>query len=269
MTITPRELRKEEIVPFAYLPGVNESDLRDNGLKVSVIEDDESGPLLFSAESVSQIEGVAVWEHYVFDRHPGFTLSLSRDASRPEAVSWLHRIFDPAKLAEVEWLEVPEVVEQDRYAAALADFDSPMLRQHRAVSRLLVNEVSQHVGLSKEEADEAVAAIVSTIVGEIRAGNRVSIFGFGTFEPRTRAARTARNPVTRALVDVPATKSVAFKPASAFKQNLNSKTSGRSADTGRKAPGSPKSAATKKRAPAAKTSTSSKAVAKKKRAARS
>jgi DNA-binding protein HU-beta len=107
--------------------------------------------------------------------------------------------------------------------------------------------------LDKKHSELAVEAVTAAIVAEIKAGNRVSIFGFGSFEPRARAARTARNPQTQATVRVPASKSVAFKPASAFKATLNSKKA-----AAKKAPAAK---ATAKKAPAAR-ATAKKAPAK-------
>jgi DNA-binding protein HU-beta len=87
----------------------------------------------------------------------------------------------------------------------------------------LAESVASKTGLEKKRAEAAVEAVTEAIVAEIKSGNRVSIFGFGSFEPRARAARTARNPQTQATVRVPASKTVAFKPAAAFKEALNSR----------------------------------------------
>ncbi len=87
----------------------------------------------------------------------------------------------------------------------------------------LAEAVATKTGLEKKQADEAVTAVTDSIVAEIKAGNAVRVFGFGTFEPKSRAARTARNPQTQATVKVAASKSVGFKPAQAFKNILNTK----------------------------------------------
>ena len=87
----------------------------------------------------------------------------------------------------------------------------------------LAEAVAAHTGLDKKHAEAAVEAVTDSIIAEVRAGNRVSIFGFGTFDPKSRAARIARNPQTQATVRVPASKTVGFKPASAFKDALNSR----------------------------------------------
>lgn len=134
----------------------------------------------------------------------------------------------------------------------------------------LAESVATKTGLDKKQSEAAVEAVTAAIVSEIKAGNRVSIFGFGSFEPRARAARTARNPQTQATVKVPASKSVAFKPASAFKATLN--TRGKAAAKkvpatkapAKKAPAPAKKAAaapaTKKAATATKAGTATKAT---------
>lgn len=87
----------------------------------------------------------------------------------------------------------------------------------------LAETVASKTGLDRRQSEAAVEAVTGSIVAEIKAGNRVSIFGFGSFEPRARAARTARNPQTQETVKVPASKTVAFKPAAAFKETLNTR----------------------------------------------
>ena len=134
----------------------------------------------------------------------------------------------------------------------------PQQRQEVAVNRTeLAEAVAAKTGLDKKQSEAAVEAVTGAIVSEIKAGARVSIFGFGSFEPRSRAARTARNPQTQATVKVPASKSVAFKPASAFKEALNTK--GKTAAAKKAAPAK-KAAAPAKKAPAAKKAAPAKAA---------
>jgi DNA-binding protein HU-beta len=114
-----------------------------------------------------------------------------------------------------------------------------------AVNRTeLVEAVASKAGLDRKRSEAAVEAVTESIVAEIKAGNRVSLFGFGTFDPTTRAARTARNPQTQATVKVPARKAVVFRPATAFKEALNSR--GKAAASKKAAPA--KKAAAKKTA---------------------
>ncbi|HUP68977.1 MAG TPA: HU family DNA-binding protein [Acidimicrobiales bacterium] len=93
----------------------------------------------------------------------------------------------------------------------------------------LVEKVRSEVGLAKGQAEEAVEAAVRSVIAAVKAGERVNIFGFGTFNPSSRAARTGRNPQTGAPVKIAASKGVRFAPASAFKVALNPKSAKKSA----------------------------------------
>ena len=87
--------------------------------------------------------------------------------------------------------------------------------------RELVETVSETTGLAKSETEAAVDAIVGTIAKALAGGDKVALPGFGTFEVRERAARTGRNPQTGETMDISASRSAGFKPASALKQALN------------------------------------------------
>ncbi len=57
----------------------------------------------------------------------------------------------------------------------------------------------------------------------LASGDRIQISGLGTFEVRDRAARVATNPRTREKVQVPASKAVGFRAASALRGRVGSK----------------------------------------------
>jgi DNA-binding protein HU-beta len=81
----------------------------------------------------------------------------------------------------------------------------------------LVEAVASSAGESKATAEKAVNATLDAIVGAVAGGDKVQLTGFGTFEPRDRAARTARNPQTGAEIQVSATTVPAFKAGKSFK----------------------------------------------------
>ncbi len=81
----------------------------------------------------------------------------------------------------------------------------------------LVASVAEKAGLSKKDAEKAVAAVIDSIVDAVAKNDKVQLIGFGTFELRTRAARTGRNPQTKATITIPASKQPAFKAGKAFK----------------------------------------------------
>ena len=66
----------------------------------------------------------------------------------------------------------------------------------------LIDAVARELALTKREAEAAVGAVFGNIVDEVRSGRRVSLVGFGSFNPTRRAARTGRNPQTGAPVAI-------------------------------------------------------------------
>lgn len=85
----------------------------------------------------------------------------------------------------------------------------------------LVANVAREAGLTAAQADAAVTAALDGVVTAVAAGERVSLSGFGSFEPRARAARSGRNPLTGEALEIPAGVAPVFKPATAFKQAVS------------------------------------------------
>lgn len=81
----------------------------------------------------------------------------------------------------------------------------------------LIEAVARNTGESKALAEKLINETLDTIVDGVVESGRVQITGFGTFEARDRAARTARNPQTGAPIHVPATRVPAFKAGKSFK----------------------------------------------------
>lgn len=69
----------------------------------------------------------------------------------------------------------------------------------------------------KKAATTAVEGFIDIVQREVKAGGKVSISGFGVFEKRERAARTARNPRTGDAVKVKKTTVPSFRPGTMFK----------------------------------------------------
>lgn len=81
----------------------------------------------------------------------------------------------------------------------------------------LVNAVAEAAALSKKDADKAVATVFGAIEGALKAGDKVQLVGFGTFEVRERAAKEGRNPRTGETLKIEASKVPAFKAGKALK----------------------------------------------------
>ena len=85
----------------------------------------------------------------------------------------------------------------------------------------LIKSVADKSELSQKQVTEAIALIEETLVESLKAGEKVQLSGFGTFEVRARAERKGRNPKTGEVVTVAACKYLAFVPAKAVKETLN------------------------------------------------
>lgn len=81
----------------------------------------------------------------------------------------------------------------------------------------LIAKVAAEADLSRKDAEKAVAAVLDGITEALKAGDKVTLVGFGTFETRPRPARMGRNPRTGAIIRIPATKAPAFKPGKSLK----------------------------------------------------
>ena len=84
----------------------------------------------------------------------------------------------------------------------------------------LINQIAQKAGLTKKDAGNALAALTSTITEELKTGEKVTIFGLGTFEVRERAARKGINPLTKEAIEIAASKAPVFKAGKAFKDAI-------------------------------------------------
>ena len=81
----------------------------------------------------------------------------------------------------------------------------------------LVNAGAEDTGLTKKDAEKAVASVIDSITAALKAGEKVQLVGFGTFEVRDRAAKQGHNPRTGEPMTVPASKLPAFKAGKALK----------------------------------------------------
>lgn len=85
----------------------------------------------------------------------------------------------------------------------------------------LIDTVALQTSTSKAEAGRAVDAVLYALQAELKAGNKVAIVGFGSFEVKHRPARDARNPSNGEIIIVPAKNVVKFKPGAKLLQAVN------------------------------------------------
>jgi DNA-binding protein HU-beta len=85
----------------------------------------------------------------------------------------------------------------------------------------LVEALSTRLGEDKKHTAATVDALLDTVYRTVQKGEKVALTGFGVFEKRDRAARTARNPATGEKVRVKKTSVPAFRPGQEFKNVVN------------------------------------------------
>lgn len=85
----------------------------------------------------------------------------------------------------------------------------------------LIAAVAEKAGFSKKDAEAAVNAALATITETLKAGDKVSLVGFGTFEVRERPAHKGHNPMTGAEIEIAESKAASFKAGKALKEALN------------------------------------------------
>ena len=83
--------------------------------------------------------------------------------------------------------------------------------------QMLVNMLADQSGMTKKGAAEALDMVLSAIVDALKRGEKVTVTGFGTFEVRSRKARTGRNPQTGEEITIPARRVAAFRAGKALK----------------------------------------------------
>ncbi len=86
----------------------------------------------------------------------------------------------------------------------------------------LIDSVARATGESKRTIEGVLDETLEQIRKHVKKGERVSLPGFGTFERRSRSARTARNPRTGEPIKVKASRVPVFKAGSRFKEFVSS-----------------------------------------------
>lgn len=81
----------------------------------------------------------------------------------------------------------------------------------------LIAAVAEKTGMSKKDTEAVVGATLCAITDALKAEGKVQLVGFGSFEVKTRAARTGLNPRTKEPVEIAATKVPVFKAGKALK----------------------------------------------------
>jgi DNA-binding protein HU-beta len=88
----------------------------------------------------------------------------------------------------------------------------------------LIEKIAAEAAVTKKQADDMLESMVSIIINELKAGNEVTITGFGTFIAKTRHARGGVNPQKPTeRIQIPEVKVAKFKTGKTLKDALKGK----------------------------------------------
>ena len=85
----------------------------------------------------------------------------------------------------------------------------------------LVDELATKTGCSKADAERGLSAMLDIISDTLKTGESLSLVGFGTFEVRSRAARTGRNPQTGETIQIDARRVPTFTAGTELRDRVN------------------------------------------------
>ena len=86
----------------------------------------------------------------------------------------------------------------------------------------LIKAIATKAGFSQKDAAAAYDAFIASVTEAMKAGDKVQLVGFGTFEVKDVPAKTGINPKTQAPVEIPACKKPVLKFGKAFKEDRKS-----------------------------------------------
>ena len=85
----------------------------------------------------------------------------------------------------------------------------------------LVAKISEKSELTKKDSEKALTAFIEAVTDALKAGDKVSLVGFGSFEVKNVPAKEGINPATGAKIQIPASKKPVLKFGKAYKDSIN------------------------------------------------
>jgi len=88
----------------------------------------------------------------------------------------------------------------------------------------LIERLAAEAAITRKQAEDALDGLVNIIISELKAGNEVTITGFGTFMAKTRHARGGVNPQKPSeRIQIPEVTVAKFKTGKTLKDALKGK----------------------------------------------
>lgn len=85
----------------------------------------------------------------------------------------------------------------------------------------LINAIAEKTkDISKKNIEASLNALMESVIGFVKKGDKVTLVGFGSFQPVDRKATEKRNPKTGATIKVPKKRVMKFKTSKALNDTL-------------------------------------------------
>jgi len=85
----------------------------------------------------------------------------------------------------------------------------------------LIQQVASEANLTKAQTQDVIRALLKTITRVVADGHKVTLVGFGSFEPKVRSAREGHHPQTGERLHIPAARVPTFSAGKAFREAVN------------------------------------------------
>lgn len=85
----------------------------------------------------------------------------------------------------------------------------------------LIGKIAESAKLTRAQAGDALNAVLESVEGALKSGDKVTLIGFGTFSVSKREARTGRNPQSGESIQISAKNVVKFKPGKELNDSVN------------------------------------------------
>lgn len=86
----------------------------------------------------------------------------------------------------------------------------------------LIDKIALDAGITKAAAARAIESMIDGVAHSLRAGERTTLVGFGTFTVSQRKGRLGRNPQTGATIEIKPKRVVRFRAGKELEEILNS-----------------------------------------------
>ena len=84
-----------------------------------------------------------------------------------------------------------------------------------------IKAMAEKAGFTNKDAAAAYEAFIATVTEALKAGDKVQLVGFGSFEVKNVPAKTGINPQTKEKVEIAACKKPVLKFGKAYKDIFN------------------------------------------------